>query len=519
MLDDDVLLALSALLALAFLVRSVRAAPLRAAGQRGGWVWAAGIVIAIAAALAVLQPDGAGWYGLAAAVLLLVVPARLSQLVVTLTFGQRFALAYRLSQIVYLLHPGAAWRQQVRVLAAQRRLGRDDDAAGRAALARIAAADGVPDTLRLSAQATLLRADRDWAGMAALPPSPMNTTLRLRGLGERGELAAMIDEFVRTEPDRAAGRAPTALNLALDRMLLLAFTGRPQAVAVLLAGPLRAMRADARALWIATATRAGGDDAAGIAQLRAIDPPDDEARRNIAERLAWSPPPLDLSPHARAVVDAVAAQAIATPIPLAGRPWVTIALAAVNIAVFVAETLGGGSTDDDTLYAFGALWPPAVGTGGEYWRLLTAMFLHAGVAHILFNMLALTVIGPQLERRIGHWRYALLYFGAGLLSMGAVTGLALTGIAEPSLLVGASGAIMGEIGALAGLALRAPRSDRAAARGALRSALSIIVMQACFDMLVPQVSFAAHASGALAGCLIVLLLPLPHAARAAGGYR
>ena len=56
--------------------------------------------------------------------------------------------------------------------------------------------------------------------------------------------------------------------------------------------------------------------------------------------------------------------------------------------------------------------PAAVGTGGEYYRLLTATFLHANVLHIVTNMLALVIIGPYLERLLGWWRYLSVYLSA-----------------------------------------------------------------------------------------------------------
>ena len=76
-------------------------------------------------------------------------------------------------------------------------------------------------------------------------------------------------------------------------------------------------------------------------------------------------------------------------------------LIALNIAMFVAEPALGGSTNPLTLHRLGALESWAVRFGGEYWRLLTSLFLHYGPLHLLFNLYALFVIGPGLER--DHW--------------------------------------------------------------------------------------------------------------------
>jgi rhomboid protease GluP len=95
----------------------------------------------------------------------------------------------------------------------------------------------------------------------------------------------------------------------------------------------------------------------------------------------------------------------------------------------------------------------------------------------------------------------------------AVTLLTTQGLLAPDLLVGASGAIMGLIGGMAALLLRQPGADRARARAGLRQMLVLIVLQSGIDAVVPHISMAGHLSGALAGFLIGLVLPLPRADR------
>ena len=74
---------------------------------------------------------------------------------------------------------------------------------------------------------------------------------------------------------------------------------------------------------------------------------------------------------------------------------------ALNVAMFVAELMLGGSTNPATLHRLGALEPGPVRFAGEYWRLLTSLFLHYGLLHLVFNLYALFIIGPGLERAIG----------------------------------------------------------------------------------------------------------------------
>jgi rhomboid protease GluP len=126
----------------------------------------------------------------------------------------------------------------------------------------------------------------------------------------------------------------------------------------------------------------------------------------------------------------------------AHRPLVTWILLAAIVVVFGLETLAGGSTDTEVLVRLGAKVTPLI-VAGEYWRLFTAMFLHIGVFHLLFNGYALFAIGTELERLFGPLRFALIYVLAGL--MGSLASYAFS----YTLSAGASGAIFGVIGALA----------------------------------------------------------------------
>jgi membrane associated rhomboid family serine protease len=124
-------------------------------------------------------------------------------------------------------------------------------------------------------------------------------------------------------------------------------------------------------------------------------------------------------------------------------PIVTQALIAINVGVFLLELLMGGQLNGtgNWLYENGVLFGPAV-ADGDWWRLVTAMFLHYGLLHLGMNMLVLWFIGPPLEDYFGRWRYLLVYLVSGLAgSAGAL-------IASPNALtVGASGAIWGIMGA------------------------------------------------------------------------
>jgi len=140
---------------------------------------------------------------------------------------------------------------------------------------------------------------------------------------------------------------------------------------------------------------------------------------------------------------------------ISGLPSVTQTLIGINVIVFLAETAAGaplGGAGGGTIWTHGVLFGPAltghnpypVYTGvHEYWRIVTGGFLHAGLFHILINMLSLYFVASALEPAVGSLNFAAIY-GASLLagSFGAL-------LFQPDVpTVGASGAIFGIFGAL-----------------------------------------------------------------------
>ena len=183
----------------------------------------------------------------------------------------------------------------------------------------------------------------------------------------------------------------------------------------------------------------------------------------------------------------------------------------LNVAAFLFEISIGDWNDPEVLHRIGALEPYAVVVQGQYWRLFTALFLHGGFAHLLFNVFALYVLGPPLERSIGAVRFTLCYLISGLASSAGVVLLTVIGLVQVSQLVGASGCIMGIVGAWAGFLLRHRHAPHAKQR--LTNIFMIIVIQTAFDLSTPQVSMAAHFCGLVAGFFLGLILaPRPVAA-------
>ena len=125
------------------------------------------------------------------------------------------------------------------------------------------------------------------------------------------------------------------------------------------------------------------------------------------------------------------------------RPIVTWVLLAANVVVWIAMELTGSSESIEVLQDFGALFGPLIASG-EYWRLFTAMFLHVGLMHLVFNGFGLLIFGRMVETIYGHVSFAIIYVLAGLF--GSVASYLMSPITTGA---GASGAIFGVLGALA----------------------------------------------------------------------
>ena len=192
-----------------------------------------------------------------------------------------------------------------------------------------------------------------------------------------------------------------------------------------------------------------------------------------------------------------------SPNQLSNAPAVLFFVVA-NIIVFLIEIFRHAADNPDLLHRLGALDVQSVVLNHQYWRLLTALFLHYDIVHLGFNLFALYVLGPSLERTLGTFRFALCYLLSGLGSSAGVIILTLMRIARPGELVGASGCIMGIVGAWAGFLLRHRHAPRARQR--LMNIAMIVAIQTAFDLATPQISLAAHLCGLLTGLVVGLLL-------------
>jgi membrane associated rhomboid family serine protease len=176
-------------------------------------------------------------------------------------------------------------------------------------------------------------------------------------------------------------------------------------------------------------------------------------------------------------------------------------LIAVAVLLFIAPRVIPGLAESTVRWAGDLVEQNAAQanwlvTEGEWWRILTAAFLHGSSTHLLFNMWALYVFGPELERRLGSVTFAVLY-----LSTAAAGGVAAFFLSDEfTLLVGASGAIFGLFGVWLVGSWRV-RHTRAGA-ALYRQLLVLLGINAVFSFVVPRISWQGHLGGFLAGLAI-----------------
>ena len=176
------------------------------------------------------------------------------------------------------------------------------------------------------------------------------------------------------------------------------------------------------------------------------------------------------------------------------KPIVTNAIIVLCIMMFI---ISGFGFDTYTLVKYGANSSTLV-KGGEYYRLFSYMFLHAGFIHILLNMYSLYIVGPQVENFFGKWKYILIYLFSGI--SGGLLSIAFNG---NTISVGASGAIFGLFGAL----IYFGYNYRGYIGTIIRSQIVPIVIYNLFmGFFIPGIDVSGHVGGLLGGLIVSNML-------------
>jgi len=176
---------------------------------------------------------------------------------------------------------------------------------------------------------------------------------------------------------------------------------------------------------------------------------------------------------------------------------ITYSIIILNLIVYIFSSLFSQDIIDmelQTLVDMGALYGPFTVLKGEWWRLFTAMFLHAGMTHLLMNMFSLYLIGRGAEMYFDTKSYLSIYLFSGLLG-----GLASLYIHPVSVGIGASGAIFGIFGALAGFFLAHREKIQEHTKAFMKDFSIIIVINIVLGLSIPSIDMSAHIAGLIVG--------------------
>jgi len=175
--------------------------------------------------------------------------------------------------------------------------------------------------------------------------------------------------------------------------------------------------------------------------------------------------------------------------------YVTYTLLAIIVSVFLVMTLLGGTNNYKILILFGAKVNPLI-SAGQYWRLITSIFIHIGFTHLLFNSYALLALGKFCEKIFDHTKFIVIFLFSGF------TGSLLSFIFSPNISAGASGAIFGLLGAIVVYGWKDSSLWRS---GIIMNLLIVLGINLVLGMIAPGLDNFAHLGGLLGGAFLGLI--------------
>lgn len=185
-------------------------------------------------------------------------------------------------------------------------------------------------------------------------------------------------------------------------------------------------------------------------------------------------------------------------------PYITIGLVVINVVIFLGMEMAGSTEDTMFLYDHGAMYWPGVFENGEWYRLITHMFIHSGPEHLLNNMFMLGILGYQMEREYGAVKYLITYMISGV-GGAVVSAFVEMQMNEAPVSIGASGAVFGIFGVLLVIIFKNRRI------GGQSTAIRLIILFVLmvFGNMEEGVDWMAHLGGALIGVILAFILYRP----------
>lgn len=180
----------------------------------------------------------------------------------------------------------------------------------------------------------------------------------------------------------------------------------------------------------------------------------------------------------------------------------TVFLIAINVIVFLVLSFQGMTEDAAFMLEHGAMYVPYMLERKEYYQLISSMFLHFGMDHLMNNMVMLGAIGWNLEEEIGKIKFLIIYIGSGVCG-NIVSAFGDIMLGEYAVSAGASGAVFGIIGALLYVAIR-NRGQVGTVTG--RGLVLMTALSLYYGFTSSGVDNLAHVGGLIAGFILAVLL-------------
>lgn len=489
----------------------------RVIASRRNWGWlgiAIGILMVMGISL-LLIPNQSGIIGGILWLIFVLIPILGLRQVNLLIYQERFRQARQLASILSWLHPADGWRDQPRFLKILELTKKGETTTAETTLNQHF--NNPRYSFRQTAKAIQFRSEARWEECLSWLRTNVServlwnhstlVTIYLRALGEVGDINGLIWAV-----QSKLLKDITSLNIA--RLYVFAFAGEVKEVQKLFRSTLDFYPKNKQKFWLATAQIAAGNYQMGEQMLATINPQEVPLQNSIAYRLSHSLPEAEqvLNPESKEIIKALKTD-LQQEINYGGaikinpsKAYLTYGIMFANILVFILEIAQGGSQNLETLYRLGAAVPQEI-FSGEPWRIVTANFLHYGYIHLGSNLLGLWILSPYVEFYLGRSRYLIVY---SLSGVGAISLFALLAIfmgREDDLLVGASAAIMGLMGATFMILWRGWRRDQSkVAQERLQLVIFIIILQILFDFSVANVSFLGHFFGLVLGALTTWII-------------
>lgn len=179
----------------------------------------------------------------------------------------------------------------------------------------------------------------------------------------------------------------------------------------------------------------------------------------------------------------------------------TLVILGLNLLLFIIMELIGSSTNTATLIQFGAMFKPFVQMG-QWWRLITPIFLHIGFTHLLMNSYSLFILGQLFETLYGSVKFVIIYLLSGI--MGNLAGFAFS--SDLTVSAGASTSIYGLFGL--GIAMIAFYREDEFLRQFGKSFAVLLVINLVYSAIIPGIDMLGHLGGLLGGFLLGGILPV-----------